>query len=274
MPQQVLSTLATNEPNEWARAREKELLQMIADGDWGEPLEILHRYGQDLAGGFKPLDRLVDALLSSSIAGDGQRGEIQTYARRLFYVLGLEQSATDTDPVLDKDDEQRVRAHAREQLIGFLQRTGQADDAYQEIIEDIRREVLAVLWREAAERTMRLPREWFLERWIRSEGVELFLDIAYGNDPKQWPQPVVGDIEYAYKGLTTLIEADKVETAKEHVGRRSVVPRLFTRLWPAAGDALLSEVAADDTIASRGNLRTIVEQIEKLRQAEAPARAA
>jgi hypothetical protein len=274
MPQQVLSTLATNEPNTWARAREQELLQMIADGAWGEPLEILHRYGSDLAGGYAPLDRLVDALLSSSIAGDGQRGEIQTYARRLFYVFGLESDPDAADPVLDRDEEQRISAHAREQLVGFLQRTDEADDAYQAIIEDIRRQVLSALWREAAERTMKLPREWFVERWIRAEGVELFLDIAYGDDPKQWPQPVVGDIEYAYQGLTTLLEADQVERAKEHVGRRSVVPRLFTRLWPAAGDALLAEVSADESLASRGNLRTIIEQVEKLKQAEAPTRAA
>lgn len=261
--------LTGSQPDAESQALLRQLQQEIAAGDLRESLLTLASHRSDIGKGHRLLEELVDSVVAASLGADsGEELPIDDHARRLFYILRVEDDLASAAASWQLDSQtmtiEDVQLQARVALRRLLADEQAADRLEKAARQLIPRALLELIWHEAARRTIERGGNFFKERWLKPDGLDYFLDLAYGS-LKEAPRLNEDDLVFAFAGFPNLVAADSdCELLRSRVGAEAVLPRLFHRAWPQAAETIVSELENDPTLAS-GSRELIAKGLRRLR---------
>lgn len=267
-PSDLYASLTESEPDAESQALLRELLRQVEAGKLREPLVTLSAHHKEIGQGHRLLEELFDGIIAVSLGAVDGELPIADYTRRLLYILRAEdrlsvQQASEQSS-LDEVTLEDVRIQARVALRRLMSDEPEPKRLEQGARQLIPRALLELIWQEAAERTISRGGSFFVERWLKPDALDYFVELAYGS-LKEAPKLTEADLLFAYAGFPNLVASDEeAELLRGRVGQEAILPRLLQRSWPLAADALIAELVADPTLA--GSSRSlIVSGLKRLR---------
>lgn len=255
--------LAEKEPDAESKALLRSYLDDLSQGDLKAALATLASHRQELGKGLPLLEQLYQATVAAALGGGNDDLPIQDYARRMFYLLRLDDELRAEGESVVSLSEADVREGAGEALQGLLESEAEPEQLEQQAKRLLQRSLLELLWRAAAKETMSRGGSFFYERWLKPEGVDFFLENAYGSLSAL---PRIGEEELvkAFSGFPHLVAQDAdCEALRGKVAHEAVLPRLLYYNWPDGARVMIEEIDADPALATGGR-DTIVTSLKKL----------
>jgi hypothetical protein len=256
-------SLTEEDPDADSRALFRSYLDDLAEGDLRSALATLAAHRDELGKGLPLLEQLYQATVAAALGGANDDLPIQDYARRMFYLLRIDDQLRPAGQTVVSISEADVREGAGEALRGLLDTEANPDQLEHQAKRLLQRSLLELLWREAAKETIGRGGSFFHDRWLKPEGIDFFLESAYGALTEL---PRIGEDELvrAFSGFPHLVAQDAdCEGLRGKVAHEAVLPRLIHHSWPEGARVMIEEIDADPALATGGR-DTIVASLKKL----------